>query len=520
MLHQVKEQLDLETVSQLKNSLEATKANIRYWHNRSEKRMESEAKEELAYIQKLLNKKKVSPKQGNPPLGKQGNNFMAKDSMYSGLKHGGAYTIKHKLPTPPLFISYEGGRYIIRDARGVKWGSPWREESDAVKEMTKLNKNISPKQGNPPSFRKEEHFGLKVTNPDSNGYYAKFKGIGANNQGINSKVGEHLAPFKTRITKIITSSKGELDSATIYEAEKDGSFSKVGFVTATRNPDSTPNDPREIAQDLKILKAKQRLIKLEGGAMKNPSKSYMRSLESLSKLEASNKVARDLVHVLYDEYKSQGPVHIKSDLKHFFDIWGGYLTPGDKMWVKSKVDSFGASRHNPSSLESSRELVQEFHGRGADSIDDVFSDEKYPDSLAELGELRELSVILPNGKEEVTIKFPEENTSTILASAPGGKQYVLIGGDQSVDVEEFGIEETNEAKEWARKLVLGQVSKIVYFTDKHHLEGPKYQKNGCLYEHELGEEGGELPTLIYDPNNETLEIVGGSYITRAEGIRN
>jgi hypothetical protein len=251
----------------------------------------------------------------------------------------------------------------------------------------------------------------------------------------------------------------------------------------------------------------------------NPSVSYRKSLEGLSPLEKSNKIASDIIYLLKESYKQRGDATLQSDTKHFLSVWGDDLTTGDKNWIKYQVSTISGKRKNPSGLESSKKLFESFHGREPDGEDDVVSFEKIPDHLTQLGELREMTVIVPDGSEEVTISFPE-NPCTVLASAPGGTQYVLIGGDQSIDLEEFGIEESDEEQEWARKLVLGQVVSLTYFTDKHHLSGPKYQKNGCLYEHKLGEEGGELPTLVYDPNNETLEIVGGSYVTRAEGIRN
>jgi hypothetical protein len=139
-------------------------------------------------------------------------------------------------------------------------------------------------------------------------------------------------------------------------------------------------------------------------------------------------------------------------------------------------------------------------------VDDIITFDSFPDSLAELGELRELVIISPRFKGELPIGFDESGNGVVkLASAPGGTQYVLVGGDQGIDpdslVEDFGISEDELGEDWKRKVVLGEVVSLTYFTDKHHLSGPKYQKDGCLYEHQLGEEGGELPTLVYDPNN-------------------
>jgi hypothetical protein len=292
------------------------------------------------------------------------------------------------------------------------------------------------------------------------------------------------------------------------------------------NPDTTPDDPKEIAKDLRILKAKQKLVRLETGSIRNPLFSSNTEYADLFDVINPKTGGRVGPYFWGDEQGKDKSFAYAQKLANklgttvSIKVWELDFTTNNRKRVLETIKVKPSGRRNPGDSDSAKLLFESFHGREPEGEDDIVSFENIPDHLTELGELRELTVVLPDGSEEVTIVFPEENTSTILASAPGGTQYVLIGGDQSVDVGEFGIKETEEEQEWARKLVLGQVASLTYFTDKHHLSGPKYQKNGCLYEHKLGEEGGELPTLVYDPNNETLEIVGGSYITRAEGIRN
>ena len=63
----------------------------------------------------------------------------------------------------------------------------------------------------------------------------------------------------------------------------------------------------------------------------------------------------------------------------------------------------------------------------------------------------------------------------------------------------------------------------MYWADKSHLEGPKYQAKGAQYEHYFGEsedggEDGEMPTLIYNVENCAMHLAGGSYEVKAEGI--
>lgn len=40
----------------------------------------------------------------------------------------------------------------------------------------------------------------------------------------------------------------------------------------------------------------------------------------------------------------------------------------------------------------------------------------------------------------------------------------------------------------------------------------------ALWQHEFGEEGGEPPDLVMDPDNKKLHIVGGTYDVRTAGI--
>jgi hypothetical protein len=94
-----------------------------------------------------------------------------------------------------------------------------------------------------------------------------------------------------------------------------------------------------------------------------------------------------------------------------------------------------------------------------------------------------------------------------------------VGGDQSINLEDFGIRKPHESE------VLGKVKVIDYHTDKSHLgdEGGK-----AVYTHQFRttNKGGKhvtvsmakYPTLVYDVVNEQLLLSGGSYTIRAEGI--
>jgi hypothetical protein len=364
----------------------------------------------------------------------------------------------------------------------------------------------------------------KEGNPISHGYRGSFAELDKRQQKNAWEVYKMLSKENISWKEFVNGFAEQMDWDTRSGNPWAGWDHSIVGDLGRRNPDSTPSDPREIAQDIRILKAKAKLVKLEG-KQGNPG-----GYQTLSIVPApKGKVGFSLV-----EYTAT-PLPSGEMVWRYPKVITHKVTPNRAKELVSQGYK-GSYVHrgslfnkkvnlpNPGSLDSSKGLFESFHGREADGEDDVVSFENIPDHLTQLGELRELVVILPNNKEEITIEFPEENTSTILASAPGGTQYVLVGGDQGIDPDsleqDFGITSDENWDEWQRKVVLGEVVSLTYFTDKHHLSGPKYQKDGCLYEHQLGEEGGELPTLVYDPNNESLEIVGGSYVTKEEGIRN
>jgi len=93
------------------------------------------------------------------------------------------------------------------------------------------------------------------------------------------------------------------------------------------------------------------------------------------------------------------------------------------------------------------------------------------------------------------------------------------GGDQSIDLLDFGISKPHETE------TLGRVTNIGYHTNKTHLgdEGGK-----AVYVHRFratNKDGKHVmvkmtrePDLIYDVRNEQLLFSGGSYQILREGI--
>jgi hypothetical protein len=135
--------------------------------------------------------------------------------------------------------------------------------------------------------------------------------------------------------------------------------------------------------------------------------------------------------------------------------------------------------------------------------------------LAAAGALRRL-VVLGIDKRNHTIK---EFAGAILAFNEDKNQLFVEGGDQSLNLEDYGIDSPHELE------TLGKVKKIDYKADKSHLgaEGGR-----ATYTHQFrttNENGRHVvvtvsryPDLIYDVRNQQMLFSGGSYTIRAEGI--
>jgi hypothetical protein len=163
-------------------------------------------------------------------------------------------------------------------------------------------------------------------------------------------------------------------------------------------------------------------------------------------------------------------------------------------------------------------LAQDFHGRTANDVLDVEEREIYDDHGAVLGYLEELGILTEDGDSLIPIRFPydpdDARENVLVVSNPQGTNLEFIGGDQDID-----WRSVEGASAHGQYLVgVGPVLTIAYFTDKHHLSGPKSQARGTVYEHEFGEDDGELPQLVFDRRNRKLLLVGGSYTVKPEGI--
>ena len=170
-------------------------------------------------------------------------------------------------------------------------------------------------------------------------------------------------------------------------------------------------------------------------------------------------------------------------------------------------------RANPAALAAER--YEEFHGHAPTETVEVRKQVHFHKHLAGAGKLVTLVV---KGVDHQVHKISGFK-GALLAFSESGKQLFIEGGDQAINLEDFGITDPHEVE------TLGKVLEIEYATDKHHLgsEGGK-----AVYAHQFrttNEDGEHVtvtiaryPDLIYRVLDEQLEFSGGSYEIKAEGI--
>ena len=98
---------------------------------------------------------------------------------------------------------------------------------------------------------------------------------------------------------------------------------------------------------------------------------------------------------------------------------------------------------------------------------------------------------------------PISTSTVMLCSNEAGTQLYLIGGDQSLDLDELKFSDREQEKEL---VTVGECFFVSYLTRK---DFDKHEE--IVYEHELGEETGVVPTLVYDRLNKRLMLSGGEY---------
>lgn len=174
-------------------------------------------------------------------------------------------------------------------------------------------------------------------------------------------------------------------------------------------------------------------------------------------------------------------------------------------------------RKNP--MDAAKQAFAKTHGYAPDELIEVDEEEHYHEFLPAWGELIDM-VIVPEGQNK-GIRLEEFNGAFLTFSESKDRpQLFITGGDQSVDLSEFGIKTEHERE------VLGKMVDATYYTVKTHLD-PR-DGGEANYNHRFSEETAgkkrklrilKSPTVTYDTVNKTLHLWGGTYTNTPEGIR-
>jgi hypothetical protein len=235
-------------------------------------------------------------------------------------------------------------------------------------------------------------------------------------------------------------------------------------------------------------------------ASKRRTKKGARELEAASRKARKPKRNKPTPHgALYKSY----PITL-NDYGYYIvpkidrDSWFDTIPEAKKhidWWLGRKRNK---AKRNPADAAS--EAYAGFHGRPPDELVKIEETVHFHRHLAGAGELRKIEV---HGRYTVTLS---NFKGALLAFNEKRTQLFIKGGDQAVDLKQFGIKTTHEIE------TLGEVRAIEYFTTKDHLGS---DGGTAVYVHRFHK---PYPILIYRTIDKKLEFSGGSYDVPDEGI--
>jgi len=194
----------------------------------------------------------------------------------------------------------------------------------------------------------------------------------------------------------------------------------------------------------------------------------------------------------------------------------GWLTVGDTHTFAPNPKRGGKrAKGNPPNPEApARAMYESFHGKppeGETVIKEEFHEHEW---LAPLGLAVSMKVATLTGLNAEIEISPAESEKTdydetaagpdavFLAANEEGTQLYFVGGDQALNLDKLKF-----TGDWVKdSMVIGVIYEITYRTRK------KFDKFELTdYYHELGEETGDQPMLVYDSLSPHCSISGGKY---------
>lgn len=190
-----------------------------------------------------------------------------------------------------------------------------------------------------------------------------------------------------------------------------------------------------------------------------------------------------------------------------------------RKWAGSLVKGNGRKKRNgkgnpANPADTAADMYESFHGKPATTTVVVKESFHEHEHLAVLGPLVSIWVApiftMPGKGVEVITSDAErdfdevgaDDATVFLASNEDGTQLYLVGGDQSLPLDKFKFA-GDAIKD---SMVIGILYELTYRTRKKF---DKFQLTD--YYHELGEETGDQPMLIYDSLSPHCYVAGGKY---------
>jgi hypothetical protein len=168
-------------------------------------------------------------------------------------------------------------------------------------------------------------------------------------------------------------------------------------------------------------------------------------------------------------------------------------------------------RKNPRNpAEQSAEVYEGFHGRPSTETIEITTRVHEHVHVAGLGELVALYIHGRRGTVKVSGFETKSGKPAFLTSNEKRTQLYIDGGDQWVNLDDFGIRNPIHESE-----VLGELVSIEYYTVKDHLGS---EGGEAVYHHKFKKSC--RPEILYDTRNGLLSLSGGDYTIEDEGITN
>jgi hypothetical protein len=194
--------------------------------------------------------------------------------------------------------------------------------------------------------------------------------------------------------------------------------------------------------------------------------------------------------------------------------------------AKRAGEGRGKRGRNPE--DAAGAMFESFHGAPSDRVTEVVDELHEHEWLATLGYLISVEVDTPTvGEAEIYFPHPyvapesgskcdvcdlkegdeihnaENERRPRLASNEEGTQLFIVGGSQGLELETINMQQP----EWLKEMMVIGILRLVTYQTKKKFD--KFQLTD--YYHELGEETGEQPILLYDSINQQMSIAGGQY---------